>query len=111
MPFAYESTGKVTRFTNRINPHPRSREVFAFHRPEELVLLAELPFQLRQGLRENYQELIQRDKLNLDIFWLKDKSLAESEDLPDPEVLAQEIVDDLQTALDQFASIAGQLRE
>ena len=52
-----------------------------------------------------------RDKVNLDIFWLKDKSLEDSEDLPDPDVLAQEIADDLQAALDQFTSIAGELKE
>ena len=59
----------------------------------------------------NYDELTKRDKANLDIFWLKDKSLEDSEDLPDPDVLAQEIADDLQTALDQFHAIAGELAE
>ncbi|MEZ6072277.1 MAG: class I SAM-dependent DNA methyltransferase [Pirellulales bacterium] len=59
----------------------------------------------------DYDELSKRDKVNLDIFWLKDKSLEDSEDLPEPDVLAQEIADDLQTALDQFAAIAGELRE
>ena len=49
--------------------------------------------------------------MNLDIFWLKDKSLEDSEDLPEADVLAQEIADDLQTALDQFTAIAGELRE
>jgi type I restriction enzyme M protein len=57
-----------------------------------------------------YDELEKRDKLNLDIFWLRDKSLEESDDLPEPDVLAQEIADDLQTALDQFAAIAAGLR-
>ena len=47
----------------------------------------------------DYEELMKRDKANLDIFWLKDKSLEDSDDLPDPDVLAQEIADDLQTAL------------
>ena len=61
--------------------------------------------------RFEYEELVKRDKVNLDIFWLKDKSLEDSEDLPDPDVLAQEIADDLQTALDQFTSIAGSLKE
>ena len=42
LPFAYESTGVVTRFTNRLNPHPRSRELFTFHRPEELRRFLEL---------------------------------------------------------------------
>ena len=58
-----------------------------------------------------YDELVKRDKVNLDLFWLRDKSLEDSEDLPDPDVLAQEIADDLQTALDQFSAIAGELRE
>jgi type I restriction enzyme M protein len=55
--------------------------------------------------------LIKRDKVNLDIFWLKDKALEDSEDLPEPDVLAQEIADDLQTALEQFTSIAEELRK
>jgi len=58
----------------------------------------------------DYDELVKRDKVNLDIFWLKDKSLEDSEDLPDPDVLAQEIADDLQTAADQFAAIATALK-
>ena len=37
--FAYESTGKVTQFTNGLDPEPRSREVFTFHRPAELLRL------------------------------------------------------------------------
>jgi type I restriction enzyme M protein len=59
----------------------------------------------------DYEELIKRDKVNLDIFWLRDKSLEESEDLPEPEVLAQEIAEDLQAALEQFTAIADELRE
>ena len=42
LPFGYESTGVVTRFTNRLNPYPRSREVFTFHRPEELKSLLDI---------------------------------------------------------------------
>ena len=59
----------------------------------------------------DYEELLKRDKVNLDLFWLRDKSLEDSDDLPDPDVLAQEIADDLQTALDQFSAIAGDLGE
>src|SRR5262245_6755786 len=58
----------------------------------------------------DYEELAKRDKANLDIFWLKDKSLEESDDLPEPDVLAQEIADDLQTALEQFQAVANGLR-
>ena len=57
-----------------------------------------------------YDELFKRDKLNLDIFWLRDESLEDAESLPEPDVLAQEIAEDLQTALEQFASIANELR-
>jgi len=43
----------------------------------------------------------------LDIFWLKDEGLEDSANLPDPDVIAAEIVEDLQAALDQFAQIAA----
>ena len=56
-----------------------------------------------------YDELIARDKASLDIFWLKDESLADSDNLPPPEVIAQEIVDDLEAALEQFRLIAADL--
>jgi type I restriction enzyme M protein len=57
----------------------------------------------------SYDELIKRDKASLDIFWLRDDSLEDSENLPAPEVIAAEIVEDLQAALDQFAAIAADL--
>lgn len=57
-----------------------------------------------------YEEIAKRDKMNLDIFWLKDKSLEDSDNLPEPDVLAQEIADDLQTALEQFSAIASELK-
>jgi len=57
-----------------------------------------------------YEELVKRDKLNLDIFWLKDESLEDSANLPDPDIIAAEIVEDLQAALAQFAEIASDLK-
>jgi len=57
----------------------------------------------------DYDELIARDKASLDIFWLKDDSLTDSDNLPPPDVIAQEIVDDLEAALEQFRLIAGDL--
>lgn len=50
-----------------------------------------------------------RDNASLDIFWLEDESLADSDNLPAPEVIAQEIVEDLQAALEQFKLIASDL--
>ena len=52
-----------------------------------------------------YDELMQRDKVSLDIFWLKDESLEDSENLPDPDILAREIAENLESALEQFNSI------
>jgi type I restriction enzyme M protein len=52
-----------------------------------------------------YDELIARDKTNLDIFWLKDDSLEDTDNLPAPDVLAQEIVEQLEAALVEFRSV------
>ena len=57
----------------------------------------------------NYDELMARDKVNLDIFWLRDESLEDSANLPDPDVLAREIVVELEAALAQFAGIVDEL--
>ncbi|MFC1968095.1 N-6 DNA methylase [Chloroflexota bacterium] len=52
-----------------------------------------------------YNELTERDKANLDIFWLRDESLEDSANLPAPEVIAEEITENLESALEQFAAI------
>jgi type I restriction enzyme M protein len=57
-----------------------------------------------------YAELAKRDKLNLDIVWLKDESLEDSANLPAPDIIAAEIAEDLQAALAQFAEIAFDLK-
>ena len=57
------------------------------------------------------RRLLARDKVNLDIFWLRDESLEDTADLPDPDVLAAEIVEDLQAALEQFREIAESVTE
>lgn len=56
-----------------------------------------------------YDELTARDKSSLDVFWLRDDALADSDNLPRPDVIAQEIVDDLEAALEQFRLIAADL--
>ena len=55
--------------------------------------------------------VLKRDKLNLDIFWLKDGSLEDSANLSNPDIIAAEIVEDLQAALAQFAEIAADLKK
>ena len=54
-----------------------------------------------------YQDLIARDKASLDVFWLKDDSLDNLDELPPPEVLAQEIIDHLEAALAAFRDVAA----
>jgi type I restriction enzyme M protein len=56
-----------------------------------------------------YEELVGRDKANLDITWLKDDSIEDSANLPAPEVLAKEITENLEAALAQFASLYQEL--
>ncbi len=57
----------------------------------------------------DYDELVKRDKMNLDLLWLKDRSLEDSENLPEPEVLAAEIIGDLRAALEAFQAVAEEL--
>jgi len=59
----------------------------------------------------SYDELMKRDKVNLDIFWLRDESLEDSENLPGPDLLARDIAENLETALGQFSSIYEDLEE
>lgn len=54
----------------------------------------------------SYDELVQRDKVSLDIFWLRDESLEDTENLPEPDELAGEIVANLAAALEQFQDIS-----
>lgn len=56
-----------------------------------------------------YDELLARDKVNLDIFWLRDESLEQTANLPAPDVLAEDIVEDLESALEQFRAIVEDL--
>jgi type I restriction enzyme M protein len=52
-----------------------------------------------------YDEVVLRDKTSLDIFWLKDKSLADLDNLPDPDILANEIIDNLESSIENFREI------
>lgn len=56
-----------------------------------------------------YDEIISRDKTNLDIFWLKDESLGDTDNLPDPDILAAEIVENIEAGLDSFKEIIQRL--
>jgi type I restriction enzyme M protein len=58
-----------------------------------------------------YNELLRRDKVSLDIFWLKDESLEDWEKLPAPDILARDIAEDLEAALEHFITIYQNLEE
>ena len=58
-----------------------------------------------------YEEIIARDKTNLDVFWLKDKSLADLDNLPDPDILAAEIIENIEAGLESFKEIMDTLNE
>jgi type I restriction enzyme M protein len=90
-PLKYED---LTDFVGRYNPRNRN----ARHETERFHVFS-------------YDELMQRDKVNLDIFWLRDESLEDSANLPDPDVLAREIAENLEAALDQFTAISRSLAE
>ena len=57
-----------------------------------------------------HDDLLRRDKLSLDLFWLQDTSLEDAANLPEPDLLAAEIADDLLAAYEQFAAIAADLK-
>jgi type I restriction enzyme M protein len=59
----------------------------------------------------SYEEILARDKVSLDLFWLRDDSLEDSANLPEPHVLAQEIADDLRSALAQIEDVLDDLEQ
>jgi type I restriction enzyme M protein len=58
----------------------------------------------------SYDEIIARDKASLDIFWLRDESLEDSANLPDPHIIAAEIADDLRASLEQIEDVLADLQ-
>src|SRR3989344_3757071 len=58
-----------------------------------------------------YEEILKRDKTNLDIFWINDESLDDLDKLPDPNIIANELVDDLEDALEQLREISEDLEK
>lgn len=59
----------------------------------------------------DYDEIVARDKCSLDLFWLKDDSLLDADNLPDPDVIALEIAEDLRAAVEQIEEILGDLQD
>ncbi|WCK53914.1 class I SAM-dependent DNA methyltransferase [Aneurinibacillus sp. Ricciae_BoGa-3] len=58
-----------------------------------------------------YEDIVARDKTNLDIFWIKDKSLADLDNLPDPDLLANAIIENIEAGLESFREIVATLND
>jgi type I restriction enzyme M protein len=59
--------------------------------------------------RYTCEELVARDKTNLDVFWLRDKSLTDLDNLPEPDELAEEIIENLEAGLNSFRQVLAGL--
>ncbi len=95
------------RFTLKANPLTRADldDFVACYNPENRLRREES----ERFRRFTYDELVKRDKANLDIFWLRDESMEDTATLPPPDVIADEILEDLRAALEQLEEIAGDL--
>ena len=93
-------------FINCYNPKNRHKRKETYNANPEL---AEGPE--GRWRKFSYDEIVARDKTSLDITWLKDKSLADLDNLPDPDVLALEIVENLEAGLDNFRAIIQELKK
>ena len=82
---------------NPVNRHKR-RETYSAKNPDG------------RWRKFSVDEILKRDKMSLDIFWIKDKSLADLDNLPDPETLADDIIENLQSALESFQELKKQLK-
>ena len=99
----------TSAFTLKTNPLTRSHldDFVACYNPEDRLQRQETD----QFHRFSYDDLVKRDKANLDIFWLRDESMEDSANLPPPDQIAEEIVEDLRAALEQLEEIAGDLAQ
>jgi type I restriction enzyme M protein len=111
----HAATGKLWIYDFRTNQHFTLRTK-PLSRSDLDDFVASYNPQNRQQREESerfrafdYDDLVKRDKASLDIFWLRDESLEDVENLPPPDVIAAEIVEDLQAALDQVAQVAADL--
>jgi type I restriction enzyme M protein len=97
--YDYRTNVHKTLKTKRLTSADLDDFVECYHKREET----------ERFRRFDYSELVARNKLNLDIFWLKDDSLEDIDSLPEPDVLALEIVENLEAALEHFRGVSDEL--
>jgi type I restriction enzyme M protein len=96
-PLRYEDLQDFIVCYNSVNRHQRMETWHEQNNPEG------------RWRKFSYEQILARDKTSLDIFWLKDKSLADLDNLPEPDEIAAEIIDNIEAGLACFREIAGAL--
>ena len=103
-------------FTLKKNPlkFEDLREFMACYNPQNIGARAETYSEENPDGRwrkYTYEDIISRDKTSLDIFWVKDKALADLDNLPDPDELALDIMENLESALESFEEIVNRIKK
>ena len=96
------------RFTLKTNPLRRVRPGRLCRRPSSRTTASSVR-RLNGSAAFSYEDLMKRDKANLDIFWLRDESMEDTANLPPPDIIADEILEDLRAALEQMEEVAADL--
>ena len=96
-PLRYEDLAEFVRCYNPANRHER-KATWSEENPEG------------RWRRYSREELLARDKASLDLFWLKDKSLTDLDNLPEPDELAEEIIENLEAGVESLRSVLLALR-
>lgn len=97
-PLKYENLKEFVKFYNSENRHER-KETWSEENKDG------------RWRKYSYEDILARDKTSLDIFWLRDDNMIDLDNLPEPDILAQEIVENIEAALDNFREIAVKLEE
>jgi type I restriction enzyme M protein len=92
-PLKFEDLSDFIKCYNPLNRHKRKETYNAETNPEE------------RWRKFTYDEIVNRDKTSLDITWIKDKSLADLDNLPDPDILANDIIENLKAGIESFEEI------
>ena len=96
-PMRFEDLTEFIACYNPANRHARKETWHAEKNPEG------------RWRKYSYADLIARDKTSLDLFWLKDSSLADLDNLPDPKDLAEDIVENIEAGLNNFRTVLAAL--
>lgn len=92
-PLKFEDLSDFIHCYHPENIYQRNETFHADHNPEG------------RWRKFTYDEIIARDKTSLDITWIKDKSLTDLDNLPDPDILAEEIIENLESGIESFKEI------